>query len=149
MSALALKRNGIAGSGQDRTAAAGTVPRHEVTPAGTVGLCGLPGDRPFVLADATDPVAGAGRFHGLPGGVTVARKDHTAQVGDSGDLSSRSLTGGNDVALHNLQPVPEPAAGLDGTTAARRPEPMATTDVGCERRASTSGGYRPRWLGRV
>jgi autotransporter-associated beta strand protein len=55
----------------------------------------------------------SGTFNGLSQGAQITFPDGTkALISYQGDVTSLSFTGGNDVVLYNIQPVPEPGSVL-------------------------------------
>src|SRR5690606_22250796 len=81
----------------------------------------------ILVNDGVDPIGGAGQFNGMPNGSTITIGDFFASISYFGNSDSFAITGGNDIVLYNIQPVPEPgavlaiaAAGLVGFGALRR-----------------------------
>jgi len=114
-SSFTVKLNGATpGTQHDRLVVAGDVTLGNATLAGTVGGGFTPTatTQLFIIDNqGTNPTSG--QFNGViqDGTVTLAG-GYQAKVSYTGDVTSGSLTAGNDVVLYNFLPVPEPATFL-------------------------------------
>lgn len=116
----------------DTVSVTGTVAVGNAILAGnTLGLTATTGDRFAILEnDGTDAITGT--FAGLPQGGAGQLGGYFFLISYVGDANSLSLTGGNDILLYSLTPVPEPAfitvvatIGLALGGVARRQRPLA------------------------
>ena len=62
----------------------------------------------IVVNDQSDPVTGM--F--TTGTVFTFGDNSTVQISYTGNFATLSTTGGNDIVIHNFQPVPEPGTVL-------------------------------------
>lgn len=117
----------VAGTGHDQLAVLGTVNLGGATLSVTAGGAFTPAasDLVFLVTnDGTDAVSGA--FAGLPERATVSLGAYLATIRYAADATTLAAAGGNDIALTNFAPVPEPAlllplaaVGLAGLRRAR------------------------------
>jgi autotransporter-associated beta strand protein len=99
------------GTQYDRLTVNGTVALGNATLATSIGYTPALGHRLFIIAnDGSDAITGT--FNGIANGQQVSQGGYFFTVHYGADLSSGNLTGGNDVALSNFQPVPEPGTIL-------------------------------------
>jgi hypothetical protein len=110
---LAVELNGATpGTQYDQLVVNGTVDLTDAVLNGILGYSPSPTDRLFILVnDGADPITGT--FNGLPDNSTVFLGSHFATISYDGDSVSGMVDdAGNDVVLHNFQPVPEPLGNL-------------------------------------
>jgi hypothetical protein len=112
-STLSIELNGpTPGTGYDQVVVNGTVDVTGSTLAATLGFALGATDKLYIVVnDDLDVVMG--RFNGLNDGDTITFPGgSTAQINYFGDFVGQTLSGGNDIVIHNFQPVPEPGTVL-------------------------------------